>query len=374
MGGVLRVRVSRGAWIAAVATAAVIAACSDRVPSSATTTATATESATESARSADGLLPPLPDGLRPIGHGDAPSPEACAKCHAEIVDEWRASFHRRSWTNPWFTAGYRAEPRAFCRGCHAPMSGGDEPAPRAEDEGVTCATCHGGQTIVSSGRHPKTDAHATIVDPRRATSQLCAGCHEFSFQSHADGEASSPPMQATCSEAAGSGQCQSCHMPVRIDGRGRRYRSHRFDGTSKAMLERALSVSAKAQRIGDAIEVTLTLRARSGHAVPTGDLFRALELSVVAGDRRAVVMLSRTFRFVPGRDDDGHVGFVRRDERDLRVLPGKERVVKLRVRAAPGVDVAWSIAHLRTAPSIASTDGVDVGRTVFIEGRIAPWE
>jgi RNase P subunit RPR2 len=290
----------------------------------------------------------LPNGLAPIAHPEAKSAATCSSCHREIVDEWRSSFHRRSWTNPWFQSAYATEPRDFCRGCHAPLGGGEEPRELAAEEGVACAVCH-------------TNAHGKAPDPRLPTSELCAGCHEFRFQSHADGEAIAPLMQSTVSEAKGS-SCRACHMPL-VNG----HRSHRFDGSSKEMLARSLRVSVDSKRCGEEIELTFTLSARAGHAVPTGDLFRRLEIEARSGERRKVVTLSRLFRTVPGHDDEGNTGYIRRDLRDLRVLPGAPRVVHLRIVAPPFAEITWSIAHVR---ALAETDSELPGsRTIFLEGR-----
>lgn len=296
----------------------------------------------------------LPNGLAPIAHPEAKSAGTCSGCHREIVDEWRASFHRRSWTNEWFQSSYASEPRDFCRGCHAPLAGGEEPRELAAAEGVACAVCH-------------TNVHGSKPDPRLSTSELCAGCHEFRFQSHADGETVAPLMQSTVSEGNGSA-CRTCHMPIVTDETGKPHRSHRFDGSSQAMLSRALRVSVEAKRVGADVELTFTLTARAGHAVPTGDLFRRLEIEAKSGDRTSTVNLARAFKSVPGHDDEGHEGWIRRDLRDLRVLPGAPRVVRLRLIAKPDAEIAWSIAHVRalseTAPELPGS------RTVFLEGRI----
>jgi hypothetical protein len=214
-----------------------------------------------------------------------------------------------------------------------------------------CAVCHGDR-IASSGRHPSTDAHDTSVDPRFATSELCAGCHEFPFQTHASGEQEPPPMQGTVSEwraAGGVGSCQSCHMPVVTRG-GRRWKSHRFDGTSKEILARSLAVDVSAVRRRADVEVTLRLRARNvGHAVPTGDRFRTLVVEATA-DTRAFATLGRSSRLVEGFDDDGRAGRIRRDGVDRRPRPDAPQTVRLAVRAAPGAPIAWSIRHRRAPP------------------------
>src|SRR5690606_24631065 len=102
---------------------------------------------------------------------------SCESCHAEIVAEWRASFHRAAFTDSVFQASFeleRPEDRPFCVGCHAPLlargwAGG-------ATEGVTCSSCH-------EAVHERLEQGAPARARRDAAdgTRVCAGCHEFTF-------------------------------------------------------------------------------------------------------------------------------------------------------------------------------------------------
>jgi hypothetical protein len=199
----------------------------------------------------------------------------CEGCHVEEAQQWRGSLHQRAFEDPLFQRAYSLEPLAFCRGCHAPEADPARP-PTAElaELGVACTTCHveAGSAITASrvsGRSP----HPVKADARLATRKACARCHEFEFPT-LPGVA----MQSTLSEharsTAAARECQSCHMPL---DRERRKAAHDFSVLSNPALIRS-GVQVSAARWG-ATSIELSLRPGNiGHAFPTGDLFRRLEL------------------------------------------------------------------------------------------------
>jgi hypothetical protein len=353
---------------------------------SATTPADAAPARSASPRRAP--APPAPswraDGLHPEALGPfatSDGSEACARCHAEIAREWRGSLHRRAYEDPYFVAAYAIERTAFCRGCHAPLARGSEPDARARAEGISCAICHvRGDAIVGVGPATRAGPHRVIADAALASPAACAGCHEFPFPVRLadEPEGAVPHMQRTleewrASEPASRGVgCGACHMPSVIGPQGKRHHSHAFAGVEPALLRAALRVEASVARDGDEIVVTLALTAaRVGHAVPTGDLFRALQLELAIGGRvRDRARLTRVFREVVGAGAGGTTVVVRREERDDRVPPGGTRTVRLRARAAAGERLSWSLAHLRAPPAIAAIDHVDVGATEIARGEI----
>lgn len=207
--------------------------------------------------------------------------QACEGCHAEIAEEWRRSYHARSFTNPAFQASVAEENLAFCRGCHAPEAPPAEwPPPELGEIGVGCATCHlAGEAIVGAPAPGAREApHAVVRDARFATEAACAGCHEFDFPGGV-GE----KMQLTITEHEASGYsetaCAGCHMPVVGQG-GRRHRSHAFAG-SRSPAAQALALRVDASRSGGSVRVSLA-PGEVGHAFPTGDLFRRLAVRAEA--------------------------------------------------------------------------------------------
>ncbi len=104
-------------------------------------------------------------------------PDACAECHAAIVDEWRGSLHARAWDDPIFRAEYDRAPAQSCRDCHNPST-------RASGQaGIDCASCHVREGAIVAARASEAGraAHAIRVEPRLATVEHCADCHQFRF-------------------------------------------------------------------------------------------------------------------------------------------------------------------------------------------------
>jgi len=179
--------------------------------------------------------------------------------------EWDASLHHASFTDADFQTSFAAEPLAFCFNCHAPEAKHRDDA-RGVKVGVGCNSCHS----VAAG-HGTTNTVATTTD--------CASCHEFSFPNKPNKPAAAL-MQSTISEhrasAFASVACATCHMPYKPSG----HRDHRFDVTrNEELLRRALQLRAK--RTPSGLEIVLTTN-NVGHAMPTGDLFRRLRVSVHA--------------------------------------------------------------------------------------------
>lgn len=258
--------------------------------------------------------------------------QRCEACHVEIAREWRQSLHAQSHTDPVYQRALAIEPLPFCQSCHAPEADPHRPvAPAVGEIGVACVTCH-----VLENR----------VVALRDDNAACASCHEFSFP---DSAARPMPelMQSTVTEQAHSRardqSCADCHMPRASAG----HRSHVFPGGRDARLvQSALAVTAHRTPSG----VTLRLTPRAvGHAVPTGDLFRRLEVSaealgaewqVVASARR---YLARHWQRVPGP-----FGVVlRKATSDDRPLDDVVEVALELGAAARELPITWRVAYQR---------------------------
>jgi hypothetical protein len=209
----------------------------------------------------------------------------CEACHADEASEWRVSLHHAAHDDPSYLASFAREPKAFCTGCHAP----EGTAPEVASLGVSCTTCH-------ASAHAPGAAALAIGD-------TCASCHEFSFPDRATSSRPADRMQLTETEHAASelaaSTCTDCHMP-RVEGASHPHRDHRFAASRDPdALRRAVGVAARLVD-GDVVEVTLR-PGRTGHAFPTGDLFRRLvvgvELLNAEGERVDFGMqtLGRTF-------------------------------------------------------------------------------
>jgi Cytochrome c554 and c-prime len=224
------------------------------------------------------IAAPMPRPARARGVAAIEANAACEGCHVEIAAEWRASIHHGAAVDPVYLRGLSVEPEAFCRGCHAP-----EADPRAATPpplaglGIGCVTCHDtGEGILAApgqGRAP----HRVLRTAELATARACAGCHDFAFP----GSPHAEKMQSTVTEAdhapARDRACASCHMPL-VEGARGEHRRHDFRVAADRVRGAA---SVTVARAGTTVRVTLRPGA-IGHAFPTGDMFRRLEIAAAA--------------------------------------------------------------------------------------------
>ena len=182
-------------------------------------------------------------------------------------------------------------------------------------------------------------------------------------------------MQSTMSEHASSRRrdlsCSSCHMRWVGEGEAR-HRSHRFEASrDERSLRAAISVVAK--RTGETA-ATLTLTpGELGHAFPTGDLFRRLELVVEAVGvdwqvhARAVRYLTRHFGF---KKQSG--AQLRRVERDDRPLSTPVLVEVDLGPEAKGRKLVWRLTYQRVEHPVSEDPGDAVvgGEIVVASGSL----
>jgi hypothetical protein len=294
---------------------------------------------------------------------------ACIECHPDEAAQWQGSPHQTSYLESTFQAAIDREPRAYCRGCHAPLSnGGAEVSAVAARIGVGCTSCHvrDGSILASPGTgEPEVAPHAVTRTAALMGTDTCAGCHEFDFPDTALRDRPLA-MQRTITEHAASPYadvgCADCHMPRGADGQ----RSHAFVASRDPDLVRD-AVEVEAVRTGPTT-VRITLRAaRVGHAFPTGDLLRRVEVGAVAilGDgegRPARRWLARHF----GDRVQASGARARVELADDRVPAGGERTVVLEVPEATGHEVRWWVDSQR----VAHQRSVDEAHAV-VDGGIA---
>ncbi len=277
--------------------------------------------------------------------------QRCEECHAEIAREWRGSGHQLAFSRREFQHALLREPRsaqAFCTDCHAPESvrerqgsapGGETMVSAAAGElGVACTGCHterapGTAAESRSSGLGRTAPHAFMGTDGEAG---CGRCHEFEFQ----GKRSHFPMQRTLSEhraASSDSTCASCHMQR---SSGSKHFSHRFAGGRDARyVASALKISAT-RPTPRLVRIELAPQ-NVTHAVPTGDLFRRLNVSVKLADG------SELHRFLARHFEDTPQG--RREAKDDRVhlVP---RIVEFPL--PPGTQAAkvtWRVTYERVA-------------------------
>lgn len=305
----------------------------------------------------------------------ARSNAACEACHVEEARAWRGSLHQRAHLEPTYQRALAIEPLPFCRSCHAPEAdpSSDPPAELGE-LGVSCVTCHVTDGPVLAAPRPGVRAerapHAIVRDARFASGEACASCHEFPFPGKR-GRNASELMQSTAREHGASNEastpCAGCHMP-QVAGR----RDHRFLGSrDEAFVRSAARISA--ERL-DARRVAITLVPEApGHAFPTGDLFRRIEISAEAAGPDDMVLGSATK--ILARHWDLRPGQASRTLSHDDRLGREPVVVTLDVgEAGEGRDLVWRVAYQRVAHltgADATSAEID-GEIVLDEGRLGP--
>lgn len=204
-------------------------------------------------------------------------PTSCAGCHPSEVAAWARSRHASAFSNVGFQVSWQRTGSSWCTQCHANTS---------TAQGIACASCHGAGEVLR-GTHPSLlarTAHPIRHDPALTDERGCARCHQFSLPSPGAlvaGEHPMPfaqtPSQDTVGEwrrstAAAQGiGCVDCHDPHSAPG------AHDHD-----FVRDAIEVQAHY----DGTRVFATLRAHgAAHAVPTGDPFRRMELSICGPQR-----------------------------------------------------------------------------------------
>ena len=328
--------------------------------------------------SAPPLAGPAPQH-RAVGY-DAPAENlACEACHADIAAEWRGSLHHRAWDDGVFQTAYALEPISFCRGCHAPEADPAHLPPEgARRLGVGCVTCHvpSGAVVGAHPAAPRAGAHEVRADARLATESACAPCHQFEFPI-----AQRAAMQSTADEhraSAHAGEsCQTCHMAPVAGAGGVKHRSHDFRivGAPEAL---ASALSAHAARDG-ARTIDVSLRAaRIGHDLPTGDMFRRLEVRARAVDARGEItdqappaILSRRFLVIP--DAEGPRRLQIGDDR----LSGSGAPRRIELTFPGDVSrraVRWEVVYQRMDPGMSRAFGVDpaLDEVIVASGVLPP--
>lgn len=236
----------------------------------------------------------------------------CAGCHPKEASEWKGSHHHISNTNPAYRKAFAIEPMPFCRGCHAPEADPKNDPPGAVSEmGVGCVTCHvteEGTVLAAPDRDPSDDPpappHPLVRSEAFGHRGACAACHEFAFPAMR-GPDDAEHMQTTVREhersPAAKRACADCHMPL-VEGR----RSHAFtEMRDPAWLRSRLYVTAQ-QTKERKLRLTLA-QIDPGHAFPSGDLFRRLEVGCELRGKdgriaqREVRYLERKFELLPRR-------------------------------------------------------------------------
>lgn len=300
--------------------------------------------------------------------------DACVGCHEDVAKDWTGSLHQRADLEPAYLRSFALEPLAFCRSCHAPEAIATEEEPKAVAAiGVGCVTCHvtEGSTVLASqsGSTNVPAPHAIERSASFSSAQACAGCHEFRFPM-ARGHGRDALMQSTIAEHAESPasdrSCADCHMPKNEAGK----RSHAFAASRDPdVLRRSVTIEARRGE-GGAVIVTLT-PVDPGHAFPTGDLFRRLEVWAEAAGPDDM-SLAHASRYLARHWSHRRGQLSRVLLRDDRVMFQPVDIELDLGEAGRDHDIVWRVAYQRVAHpnGIDESDAEIEGEVVLGSGRL----
>ena len=304
----------------------------------------------------------------------------CTACHQQIAAEWRSSFHARAQRDEAYQRAFLLEPLPFCQGCHAPETDAFRPVPElAADLGVGCVTCHvqGGHILAAAKRgQVEVAPHALTRSAEFGTTSACANCHEFAFPDLAL-RGQPELMQATVHEHEHSSAkgltCATCHMPSVGVGQARHH-SHAFPGGHDAdFVKSALRVQA--QRCADDRVCLVLSTQRVGHAFPTGDLFRRIEVSAEAvGADYQVTSSARRYLSRHWSEQRKLATIVRSVVKDDRATSEPLRVELELSGSVAALPLSWRVAYQRVEHprSEAEQDSVVDGEIELGSGTLLP--
>ncbi len=249
-----------------------------------------------------------------------------------------ASAHAVAGTDPWpIHAREAEEENKRCNVCHFPQPFAipertaveiTKPAPRADaqEEGITCASCHLTPEGKIRGPHAVANApHETVADERMSSSEMCAFCHAMGKR--VPGKQTQTYLEWR-DDFAGAGlgrqQCQDCHMP-----RTQRKTAESSDVPVRAVARHLWTGGHSGQRLGSALSLVMlqpqadaptvelhVINVGAGHSVPTGSNRRAVYLETRVLDGRGKVLATHEWMFAPWfgpRPDDR--AFLKEDEK-----------------------------------------------------------
>ncbi len=242
----------------------------------------------------------------------------CKECHEEIYNHWKNAMHSMSIEDPIFKASYMeayfktaGEAKFNCLRCHAPiafLNNDYDLKKKITKEGVNCDFCHSIKEVNLDNkdnpfeleigeikRGPLSDvespAHKTKSSALFKSSELCAGCHEYTNRNGVKVLGTYSEWRASPYAEEGT-HCQNCHMPLIP---GKIVKSEIKSSNRKQINLHAISASRSTEQLRKALKVEIreinkeegvvevvvgVINVGSGHMVPTGIPSRKLILLV----------------------------------------------------------------------------------------------
>jgi hypothetical protein len=255
----------------------------------------------------------------------------CGTCHQEIYEEWKTSYHAKSYVDPFFQAYWSKDKHIWiCLNCHSPLEN-QQPwiihglenenikkpiktqngryDQEFQTEGITCAACHVRDGVIEGPFEDSVAPHPTRYSPRFRSTDICFTCHQVPsgpFQFYNGGPCSTFPEFIGGPYSKKGYICQSCHMPavtrpVAVGGPIREGRRHLWRGGHfPEMIQQAVSAELISDppefKAGDRVKFTVNFKnTGAGHKVPTGDPDRYFTVSFNVKDRQGKVVSSQDY-------------------------------------------------------------------------------
>lgn len=267
------------------------------------------------------LTRPAPRALFDPAKLDGAEKLDCARCHADVVEEWSQTAHALAWVDKQYQEQLadKKKPES-CHGCHIPKpifaargdgAGEISGKPPARDDlrehGVSCVSCHLGAGGAMLGpRGAATAAHPTKLSSAfvgAGSNELCSGCHKTNIGPVVglakDFEQS---KQAERGRSCVGCHCEALEMRFTKDGEDgktsagesvapvRRGRSHALQTPrDPTFLRRAFALALRVE----GAKSTIVVRNTAGHRVP-GLIGRTIKLHAEVLDEAGKVQVEQT--------------------------------------------------------------------------------
>jgi hypothetical protein len=253
------------------------------------------------------------DGDTPVASADPDAPAfrtaaQCGRCHVEIYDEWKASYHGRAMEDPLFREFSAEVNQEECIRCHAPVNLRDAgfltPVARAElrEDAISCLSCHQSGGNVAGPHEGMSGACRPIHDPQqRDVVKMCFVCHN---QHDTGNEWLRGPYspEAPLPRQRDAKTCLDCHMPeverpLVPGGPVRKGRRHTwFGGHNLQQLKRAAEIDVEVEPLdGGGVRIRgFVTNTGAGHSIPTDARHRSFDTYVLVRDENGNVIIDPT--------------------------------------------------------------------------------
>lgn len=266
--------------------------------------------------------------------------EQCGRCHTDIYEEWKASYHGLAMVDPLFLDLSEGDGinKEECIRCHAPVPIREvdfvTPIARTEhrEDAISCLSCHQSGTQVAGPFEGCVGECNPVYDPQqRDPVKMCFGCHN---QHDTGNEWLAGPWSPEAPEprTKPAMTCLDCHMPeverpLVQGGVPRKGRRHTWPGGHDlAQLRKAATLEVEVREApGGGVRLQgFVTNVGAGHYLPTDARHRSFDLYFRLWDADGRLVLDP---LDPNQQDRAQVAKYRKNYRgsglvDTQIPPG----------------------------------------------------